>query len=70
MTERTNTTVRILIVDVHALVRDGWSRLLDGEKDVRVVGEAAVRRMAHEAVDAGLLSPAREARTSASAGLA
>lgn len=35
------TRLRVLVVDDHALVREGVRRLLDGEPDIDVVGEAA-----------------------------
>ena len=33
--------IRILLVDDHAVVRNGYRRLLDAEPDMQVVGEAA-----------------------------
>ncbi|HEX5459972.1 MAG TPA: response regulator transcription factor [Steroidobacteraceae bacterium] len=32
---------RILLVDDHAIVREGYRRLLEGDSDIRVVGEAS-----------------------------
>ena len=37
-------TVRVLIVDDHAVVRSGLRLLLDGEDDIEVVGEAGTAR--------------------------
>jgi DNA-binding NarL/FixJ family response regulator len=39
-------TVRVLIVDDHAVVRSGLRLLLDGEQDIEVVGEAGTAREA------------------------
>lgn len=41
--------IRVLLVDDHALVREGTRRLLEAEEDVEVVGEAASGREAIEA---------------------
>jgi DNA-binding NarL/FixJ family response regulator len=43
-------SVRVLIVDAHAVVRSGLRLLLDAEEDVEVVGEAASARDAAFAV--------------------
>jgi two-component system, NarL family, response regulator NreC len=44
--------VRVLIVDDHAVVRSGLRRLLDAEKDIQTVGEAAnADRAVFEALD-------------------
>src|SRR3954447_17906352 len=46
---------RVLLVDDHAVVRDGLAQLIQGEKDLAVCGEAA---SAEEAVDlAGRAKP-------------
>ena len=37
-------TVRVLIVDDHAVVRSGLRLLLEGEEDIEVVGEAGTAR--------------------------
>ena len=34
-------TIRVLVVDDHAVVRSGLRRVLDSEKDIKTVGEAA-----------------------------
>ncbi len=34
-------TIRLLIVDDHAVVRSGLKMLLENERDVEIVGEAA-----------------------------
>lgn len=41
-------SARLLIVDDHDLVRDGFQRMLDREEDLEVVGEAANGRQAVE----------------------
>ena len=33
-------TIRVLVVDDHAVVRSGLRRLLDAESDIETVGEA------------------------------
>jgi chemotaxis response regulator CheB len=38
--------IRILVVDDHALVRDGLCRVLNGEDDIVVVGETGSGRQA------------------------
>ena len=35
-----STTIRVLVVDDHAVVRTGLRRILDAEKDIETVGEA------------------------------
>ena len=40
MTQAKKSTIRVLIVDDHAVVRSGLRLLLDKEKDIEVVGEA------------------------------
>ena len=48
-------TIRILLVDDHAVVRSGLRMLLENERDVEIVGEAA---SAHDAIDFAMkLSP-------------
>lgn len=42
-------TTRLLLVDDHAVVRSGLRMLLENEKDVEIIGEAA---SAHEAIEA------------------
>ena len=37
-------TIRVLIVDDHAVVRTGLRRILDAEADIETVGEAPRRR--------------------------
>ncbi|MFM7100834.1 MAG: response regulator transcription factor, partial [Verrucomicrobiota bacterium] len=40
--------IRILLADDHSLVRQGFRRILDGQADMQVVGEAANGRLAVE----------------------
>jgi len=52
--------IRVILVDDHALVREGVSRLLEAEPDMRVVGSfdegnAAVRAAAREEPDVAIL---------------
>lgn len=47
--------IRVLLADDHSLVRQGFRRILDGQSDMLVVGEAANGRMAVEMV--GQLQP-------------
>ena len=42
-------TTRILLVDDHAVVRSGLRMLLENERDVEIIGEAASAREAIEA---------------------
>src|SRR5215212_4141078 len=42
-------SIRLLLVDDHAVVRSGLRMLLENEKDVEIIGEAA---SAHEAIEA------------------
>ena len=44
-------TTRLLLVDDHAVVRSGLRMLLENEKDVEIIGEAA---SAHEAIEAAI----------------
>ena len=44
-------TTRLLLVDDHAVVRSGLRMLLENERDVEIVGEAA---SASEAIEAAL----------------
>jgi two-component system response regulator NreC len=45
-------TIRVLVVDDHAVVRSGLRRVLDAEKDIQTVGEAAnVERAVFEALE-------------------
>jgi two-component system, NarL family, response regulator NreC len=45
-------TIRVLIVDDHAIVRTGLRRVLDGEPDIETVGEAAdAERAIFEAIE-------------------
>lgn len=44
-------TTRLLLVDDHAVVRSGLRMLLENERDVEIIGEAA---SAHEAIEAAL----------------
>ena len=48
-------TVRVLVVDDHALARTGFRMVLDTERDIEVVGEAATGRQAVHS--AGRLAP-------------
>jgi len=48
MAERTGGTIRLVIVDDHAIVRQGLRSILEREPDIEVVGEAA---SAGEALD-------------------
>jgi DNA-binding NarL/FixJ family response regulator len=45
---QTNPTRRVLIADDHALIRDGFKRMLAYEKDFEVIGEASDGREAVE----------------------
>jgi DNA-binding NarL/FixJ family response regulator len=47
------TRIRVVVVDDHALVREGLLRLLEGEPDIEVVGEAASGEAAIAMLDAG-----------------
>lgn len=52
--------IRVILVDDHALVREGVGRLLEAERDIRVLatfeeGNAAVRFSAREAPDVAIL---------------
>lgn len=47
--------IRVLLADDHSLVRQGFRRILDGQPDILVVGEAANGRLAVEMV--GQLHP-------------
>nr|NIQ11931.1 response regulator transcription factor [Gammaproteobacteria bacterium]NIR93591.1 response regulator transcription factor [Gammaproteobacteria bacterium]NIW45013.1 response regulator [Gammaproteobacteria bacterium]NIX56242.1 response regulator [candidate division Zixibacteria bacterium] len=38
MSETNN--IRVLLVDDHPVIRDGYSRLLDNTSDIKVIGEA------------------------------
>ncbi|MDX6398503.1 MAG: hypothetical protein QOJ43_1911, partial [Gaiellaceae bacterium] len=45
-------TIRVLVVDDHAVVRTGLRRVLDAEPDIETVGEAAdVERAVFEAME-------------------
>ena len=45
-------TIRVLIVDDHAVVRAGLRRILDAESDIETVGEAATaERAIFEAIE-------------------
>ncbi|MBJ8348011.1 response regulator transcription factor [Antrihabitans sp. YC2-6] len=46
MTQTRQSTVRILLVDDHAILREGLRSVLDRETDLRVVGEASSREEA------------------------
>jgi two-component system response regulator NreC len=48
-------TIRLLLVDDHAVVRSGLKMLLEGQHDVEIVGEAATAAQAFSA--AGQLNP-------------
>ena len=48
----TGTSVRIVVVDDHPVVRDGLRGMLDGQPDLQVVGEAADGRAALDQVRA------------------
>ena len=37
---QSNTKIRLLIADDHAIFRDGLRKLLDSEKEIAIVGEA------------------------------
>jgi two-component system, NarL family, nitrate/nitrite response regulator NarL len=41
MTTKTKTVVRILVADDHAIFRDGLRKLLEGNDDVQIIGEAS-----------------------------
>jgi two-component system response regulator NreC len=46
------TTIRVLVVDDHAVVRSGLRRVLDAESDIETVGEAPnAERAVFEAID-------------------
>ena len=40
--------IRLLLVDDHAVVREGYRRLLESQSDLAIVGEAATAREAFE----------------------
>jgi DNA-binding NarL/FixJ family response regulator len=42
------TPIKVLLVDDHAIVREGYRRLLEGEPGIQVVGDAANARQACE----------------------
>jgi DNA-binding NarL/FixJ family response regulator len=44
--------IRVLVVDDHAILRDGIRSLLERQEDIHVVGEAANGREAIERVQA------------------
>lgn len=48
------TRIRVVVVDDHALVREGLRRLLEAEPDIEVVGEVASGEAAIGLLDAGL----------------
>ena len=50
-------TIRVLLVDDHAVVRSGLRRVLEAEDDIEVVAEAGDLR------DRGLRGPRAQART-------
>ncbi len=35
------TTIRVVVVDDHAIIRDGLRMVLDAQEDMQVIGEAA-----------------------------
>lgn len=41
MSEQADAAIRVLLVDDHAVVREGYRRLLEREQGIQVVGEAA-----------------------------
>jgi DNA-binding NarL/FixJ family response regulator len=48
----TNSRIRVLVVDDHAVVRTGLRRILDAEKDIETVGEAPnAERALYEALE-------------------
>ena len=56
MQQRTDSKIRVLIADDHAVVRDGIRRILEDERDIEVVGEAkdgeeAIRKVLQEKPD-------------------
>jgi PAS domain S-box-containing protein len=51
-TSATGARIRVMLVDDHAVVREGLTRLLSQEPDIEIVGEAADGREAVEIADA------------------
>ena len=52
MTPNPPATIRVLVVDDHAVVRAGLRRVLDAEPDIETVGEAAnAERAVYEAIE-------------------
>jgi len=56
-------SIRIILVDDHALVREGIARLLDGQQDMRVIasfgaGREAIRYVEREEADVAVLDVA------------
>src|SRR5262252_3169534 len=56
-------SIRIILVDDHALVREGIARLLDGQQDMRVIasfgaGREAIRYAEREEADVAVLDVA------------
>jgi two-component system, NarL family, invasion response regulator UvrY len=47
MAEATKTQVRVLLVDDHAVVREGYRRLLERHGDIAVIGDAGDAATAH-----------------------
>lgn len=47
MAERSQTQITVLLVDDHAVVREGYRRLLERQGDISVVGEAGTAAEAH-----------------------
>ena len=47
MAERSNKQISVLLVDDHAVVREGYRRLLERQGDIVVIGEAADATEAH-----------------------
>lgn len=50
-TARRDPVIRVLLADDHSLVREGFRRILEGQPDIVVVGEAANGKLAIEMVE-------------------
>jgi len=48
MTSRSHELITVLLVDDHAVVREGYRRLLERQGDISVIGEAGTALQAHE----------------------
>ncbi len=46
--EKRTGIINVLLVDDHALMREGLRRLLELEEDIQIIGEAVTRQITHE----------------------